>query len=376
MIVMLPLFLLAPLFAQEESASEEKELASVAILPYEDKTGTKNFGYLPGSLVDAIDSSMRQDFTYRRIVPETVTKALEAYENIDKSSAKAISLISNELEADIIIFGSFIYNESDKNVTIYTNIYFPTIGEVSNLEPVTNPVDSTLFQVTDKVAKQIIDEINTILAAHRKETQAQQQEGPTGKQEVTVAALEKHGQHWSLGLELQMLLPSINLDNGPQGAFVLIPVEKKLGSFVSLYNSSGVGYFESTQDASPYMAIRFPVSIALSLPLYLFFPDTLLPLVDGAMFNFNLLNGGSINPYVGIPVHLFFDPDGTFGDILVEAGVKIKFNLNSNNSFFINGGVSYSLVDLAEEHTSSIYSNHGISWSYLQLSFGWSYLFR
>ena len=62
------LFLSSQIFARrgEEPAAAKSSLAVVAIPAYVDTTGSQNYGYLSGSLTDAVDASMQQKFDYAR----------------------------------------------------------------------------------------------------------------------------------------------------------------------------------------------------------------------------------------------------------------------------------------------------------------------
>lgn len=73
------LLLLSPFVAALAQPPPQKpELARVAILKYQDLTGTKNFRYLPASLTEAIDASLQKKFEYVREDPATTDAAYRA----------------------------------------------------------------------------------------------------------------------------------------------------------------------------------------------------------------------------------------------------------------------------------------------------------
>lgn len=148
--------------AAPETASAE--VARVAILLYEDKTDTKNFEYMPGSLKEAITNSMHEKFEFNEV---DITKVAPTAEQVKKKNkgvigAKEAAEICRKTDIDILIFGAFTFNAESNLLEITTNISLGSTDKFRTLQPVQNKVDSTIFSAADKVATNIVDEITKI----------------------------------------------------------------------------------------------------------------------------------------------------------------------------------------------------------------------
>jgi hypothetical protein len=148
---------------------DDDDLAKVAILPYTDKTYTRNHEYLSESLADAVDKSMQEKFEYIRIdknkVQKIAKKVLKFGEKITKSSGEEIA---EDASADIIISGYYTFNEEENTISIHTTIYLKRANKFLSLPILINKIDSSIFQSTDKAATILIKEI-TQLAIKQKE---------------------------------------------------------------------------------------------------------------------------------------------------------------------------------------------------------------
>lgn len=144
------------------AADKSKALARVAILTYEDDTGTQNFGYMPGSLTEAIDKSLQQKFEYvreapakseaarRKIKPKGVLNATEAAEYCVKN------------DVQILVLGQFKYDAGKKQIVVDTYISLGSKENYRALPERRNPTDASIFALADKVADDIVAEMTKI----------------------------------------------------------------------------------------------------------------------------------------------------------------------------------------------------------------------
>lgn len=179
--IFLAIFLMAGYFfanpGEESNGSnkektDQKDLARIAIMNFDDKTGSEDYKYMSGSLGDAVDSSMQKNFTYERINPADADKIIYTAkqelikEKIQKTKGKKtderldfLKILAKELKVDIVIFGRYDFDQTAQLLNIYTNVYYVAINEIADLPLVSNKVDSTIFGATDKAAANIISEI-------------------------------------------------------------------------------------------------------------------------------------------------------------------------------------------------------------------------
>lgn len=151
------------LFAAEDKA-KTAEMARVAIVKYQDKTGTKNFEYMPGSLQEAIGASMHQKFEFveadmAKVEPIVAQVRAKSKGNIGAKEAAEICRLA---DIDILIYGDFTYNKEEQEIEIHTNISLGSTDKFRLVPAVENRVDSTIFQAADKVATDIVAEITKV----------------------------------------------------------------------------------------------------------------------------------------------------------------------------------------------------------------------
>ena len=144
-------------------AAEADDLARVAIVEYVDETGTSSFQYLSTSLTEAVDTSMRKRFEYRRIEPSRVGSARA--KNKKRVSKEEAEKLAAKLDADILVSGNYSLNATKTRVKIYTNIFLREGAAWVNIPEVSNKVDSTIFNATEKVSARTVQEINRIAEA-------------------------------------------------------------------------------------------------------------------------------------------------------------------------------------------------------------------
>lgn len=161
--MMVPLALLAQMLnaATPQPAQIKPSLAVVALPTYIDATGSKNYGYLAGSLTDAIDASMQQKFDYARADKNGVERETKKLWRPGKipldADVKQIAILAR---SDYVIVGSYSLSKNKKEIIFATRVYvapdrFITVPEIANA------VDATLFDATNRVATEIVRAIET-----------------------------------------------------------------------------------------------------------------------------------------------------------------------------------------------------------------------
>lgn len=151
---------------------ETDDLAVIAVLPFEDKTGGNIYGYMSPSLAGAIDDSMRLLFAYRPVSNEQVEKTLTELKIKATSDLSEVKRAAKVLGADIIIYGKFEHSKESKELWIYIFIYYTSLREVFTFEPVVNRVDSTLFGATESAADRIVKKMKEIAMVEGSEESA------------------------------------------------------------------------------------------------------------------------------------------------------------------------------------------------------------
>lgn len=141
-----------------ESIKEDKSnLARVAIVRYEDKTGSKNFEYMPDSLTDAIDKSLQRRFEYQRENPQKTAAAISAFKRkhpeIDADDAVDFCRMH---KTDILILGRFEFDAARNEIVVKTSISMGVQVFFRKLKDRHNPVDATVFGLADLVADDIV----------------------------------------------------------------------------------------------------------------------------------------------------------------------------------------------------------------------------
>ena len=147
------------LFAQQK----QSDLAKIAILEFEDRSGTGNFGYMPKSLARAIDSSLKKKFEYisadGQIPLQYAKLARLAKPELEKSDWQSIAAQS---KTDILILGHFTF-DAEQNQLLIEPFIFTELSDSLIVLPVTrNAVDDSLFGAVDRVADNIVAELTRI----------------------------------------------------------------------------------------------------------------------------------------------------------------------------------------------------------------------
>ena len=176
------------LYAQKAAGAPTQELAKVAIMSYDDKTGTKNFAYMSGSLADAVDTSLKKNFQYKRIRSGKV-KLAQNKANLTMKNAsdiKKMKSIAQSTRADIIVFGAYVFDEKTKELVITTKVYLAGADNIRTLPVTRNVVDNTIFKATAIVAGTLVSEINIMIAdLKRKRGEKIDEKQAKGKKKLT-----------------------------------------------------------------------------------------------------------------------------------------------------------------------------------------------
>lgn len=199
-----------------ENKAPAPEAARVAILLYQDKTGTKNFEYMPGSLKEAITESMHQKFEFAEVDSTKVDPVVAQIRAKSKGviGAKEAAEICRKADVDILIYGDFTYNKEAEEIEIHTNISLGSTDKFRLLPAVENRVDSTIFQAADKVATDIVAEI-TKVALEQQQAKGKAELDKKGKTTLDKTEKSKTWQdiNWSFALGAGSLYPLVSRDN-------------------------------------------------------------------------------------------------------------------------------------------------------------------
>jgi hypothetical protein len=254
----------APKKKKKEAAAASADAARVAILLYEDKTGTQNFGYMPQSLKEAITNSMHEKFEFNEVDTTRVDPIVSKIRNKNKGAigAKEAAEICRQADIDILIYGDFTFNQDAQKIEIHTNISLGSTDKFRTLPAITNPVDSTIFQAADKVATDIVAEI-TKIAKEQQQAKGKAAEADKNKKtqlEKTEKAKTWADINWTFAFSPGVVEPLINRD-------VSHVRTSPAASVYGMYRLKGnwhVGLFASFSDIrangknSPYdMEIRY-----------------------------------------------------------------------------------------------------------------------
>lgn len=144
------------------AADKTKSLARVAILTYEDDTGTKNFGYMPNSLTEAIDKSLQQKFEYVREDPAKSDAARRKIKSTGILNATEAAQYCARNDVQILVLGQFKYDAAKKQIVVDTYISLGSKENYRALPERRNPTDASIFGLADKVADDIVAEMTKI----------------------------------------------------------------------------------------------------------------------------------------------------------------------------------------------------------------------
>lgn len=158
------------MFATTHILAQQSDAARVAVIRFEDKTGTKNFGYMPESLQDAITKSMHRRFEFIEVDPKAVEPVVAQVRKKNKGviTPKEAAEICRLANIDILIYGNFTFEEAQNKIFINTEISLGSTDKFRKIDPTENRVDATIFRAADKVAGDIVLEITKVAQEQQK----------------------------------------------------------------------------------------------------------------------------------------------------------------------------------------------------------------
>lgn len=201
----------------KETKAPSPDAARVAILLYDDKTGTKNFEYMPGSLKEAITNSMHEKFEFNEVDLVKVDPVVNQVKTKSKGkiAAKEAAEICRQADIDILIYGDFTFNKEANEIEIHTNISLGSTDKFRLLPAVENRVDSTIFQAADKVATDIVAEITKVALEQQQAKGKTAETDKKGKTQLDKTEKSKTWAdiNWSFALSAGPIYPLISRDN-------------------------------------------------------------------------------------------------------------------------------------------------------------------
>jgi len=122
------------LLLPKASVTEKKmRREGVAILPYANSTGSKNYAWISASLPDAIDGLMAENFDFKR-----------------KSAQE-------KAQAAIIISGNYVLEPGGKRAEIQTTVKTAYDNKVLLAYKISAPLDTNIFDALSEVAREIVE---------------------------------------------------------------------------------------------------------------------------------------------------------------------------------------------------------------------------
>ncbi|GAB4435258.1 MAG: hypothetical protein OHK0011_18420 [Turneriella sp.] len=179
-----------PIFSQPQTPAPQPALAIVALPDYVDATGSKNYAYLGPSLTDAINNSMQERFDFQRADKAAVDREVKRLWRPGKvpldSDVKQLAILTR---SDYVIVGSYTLNPRKTQVTFATRV-FVAPDRFIPVPDVTNPVDATLFDATNRVAAEIVKVIEDDARAQQAKLAAAAPAGKPGEKIALAKAAE------------------------------------------------------------------------------------------------------------------------------------------------------------------------------------------
>ncbi len=290
----------------ESGTKPKADLARVAILSYQDLTGVKNFGYMPGSLTEAIDSSLQSRFDYVREEPAKSEATAAKYRTPGAAgfTPETAAEFCKINKTDILIFGSFTFDAMTNEIVVQTSISLGRKNKFRKLQERRNLVNATIFKLADKVADDIVQALTEI--AKERETDKLPDEKKT-KEKIELKKEKPESRIWAtIGFPYMKSLPFPNNSNPTVMVADGPPPLDAMRGFAALE----LGY-------SP-ARFQLPAGIHWSLAMQYFYGSGDFPQVhqDAAAVNLLSMGGGlrfdrpfmignwyGISPVVGFYVH-------------------------------------------------------------------------
>lgn len=217
------------LYAAESAKSPD--VARVAIIRYDDSTGTKNFEYMPGSLQEAITRSMHQKFEFVEVDPQKVEPIATQVRAANKGKLTPVEAaeICRRADIDILIYGSFTFDSSAKEIQIRTDISLGSSDKYRQLAAVNNRVDATIFQAADHVAGDIVAEITKVALEQQKQRNEREKEAK-GKTQLQRTEKSKMwaDTNWFISPHVGPTFPLIKMPGTPDGGTLALTAMRRV----------------------------------------------------------------------------------------------------------------------------------------------------
>ena len=110
-------------------AQEVEQLAEVLVLPFANETGKKEYQWLSKNIPDAVVDSMQEKFNFKLMTREkfeeivAISKPKEPVLFSAHTDVKEIVRISQVVNADIIIYGKYNYDATNKTINVKAFVY-------------------------------------------------------------------------------------------------------------------------------------------------------------------------------------------------------------------------------------------------------------
>lgn len=176
----------------QEKPKDKPDLARVAITRYQDQTGTRNFGYMPDSLTDAIDAALQTRFEYLREEPaKTRTAAQQFLKGSETWTAENAAAFSKVNKTDILIIGKFSFDAATNELVVTTHISLGAKDKFRTLAENRNRVDTTIFRMAERVADDIVAELARVALEQGTDKQKAQ-----AKKDDKIALMKDKSPNW------------------------------------------------------------------------------------------------------------------------------------------------------------------------------------
>jgi len=245
-----------------------KDLARVAILTFEDQTGSKDYGYLPQSLTEAVDKSLQKKFEYVREDPAKSEEARRSYGLGKIISAEDAAAFANRNRYDIVIFGTFSLDSQKKEIVVQTFVSLGSADKFRALKERKNPADATIFSLTEKVADDIVAEMTDIAKSRSEENAVVPSEKLELRRDSVTSWDEKK---WRLSLGLGIVGPAdgeAGLKDGPS-----LALAASRDVWRRLFVTAELGNISTERDGDPTRFAReFDSTYGAAAVGYAFYP--------------------------------------------------------------------------------------------------------
>jgi len=331
-----------------QESNNQSNLARIAIISFADQTNSPNYAYLSESIVDAIDSSMKSKFVYERIAPEKIKNYITSKKIINITDKNEVYQVAKNFDADIALYGTYSLNEETNEIIISIYIYFLSIEDHTTLKPVRSKVDSSLFQATDIVAQNIVDEINHVVEKYQNENKNNSiaTEDESGKKIVTTDTLKSRTKVWGLGAYSKWthMEPGVNI-------FSLGLYSEQF--YTQTFSGYGTLGYSISKD---YNYVKIP-SIGTILILSILFVPSLqylikpsMLLIDGFSYHWKVAQNIYLSPYLGLRLDIpvkqkslrAFNGNAPYPVLFgYETGINLNYSISSTMRLGLAAGVLY-----------------------------------